>query len=244
MSAIVCKGNWDYTVDVDELHEITPVSMGPRHNPINHGEMLTRFVDRANAAGVKVTSETGIISPDKTRYMYVADIAYDSLKSDFAFTVGFINFNDRSRSFTPIAGQRVFMCSNLSITNTLEESRARHSTNVDNRIDARIDEAFSKFDEMFRIQMANVDAMKAAKLTDELVGKFMLESTRRNLMGATNLRRVVEEIDNPTLNNHDDNSAWRLHNAASFVLRENIKNPIIVADTTRIANNIITQLVV
>jgi hypothetical protein len=244
MSATVCNDRgWTKTTNMDLLRSIDAVSMGPRHNPINHGTVLERFRDRAASAGVEITAEQGLLSPDKKRFMHVADIRYDSLNSDFAFTVGFINFNDRTRSFTTIAGQRVFVCSNLCITGTLEESRTRHSTNVDGRLDARMDTAFAKFDEMFRVQMSNVDAMKAEKLTDALVGKFMLEATRQDLMGATNLRRIVEEIDKPTLNNVNDNSAWRLHNAATYVLRENVKNPLLVAETTKRANDIISGLV-
>lgn len=244
MNATVCNDRgWTNTTNIDQLRSIQALSEGPRHRPMNHGEVVERFLSKADSAGVKIEGQTGLLSPDGKRYMYVADIAYDSLNSDFAFTVGFINFNDRTRSFTPIAGQRVFVCSNLTITGELEGSRTRHSTNVDGRIDNKIDDAFSKYDEMFRIQMGNVDAMKAERLTDELVGKFMLEATRREVMGAANLRRVVQEIDKPTLNNVNDNSAWRLHNAASYVLRENIRNPLLVAETSRLSNEIITDLV-
>lgn len=244
MNAAVCNDKgWTNTTNMDQLRSIDAISMGPRHNPVNHGEVLERFRSRADAAGISVTAQQGLLSPDRKRYMYVADIIYDSLKSDFAFTVGFINFNDKTKSFTTLAGQRVFVCSNLCITGTLEESRTRHSTNVDGRLDSRIDMALSKFDQMFKVQISNVDAMKATKLTDELVGKFIVESRRQNLMGATNLMRVVDEINVPTLNNPNDDSAWRLHNAATYVLRENVTNPLIVAETTRKANDIITELV-
>jgi hypothetical protein len=244
MNAAVCNDRgWMKTTNMDQLRSIDAISMGPRHNPVNHGEVLDRFINRADAAGINITAQQGLLSPDQKRYMYVADIAYDSLNSDFAFTVGFINFNDKTRSFTTIAGQRVFVCSNLTITGTLEDERTRHSTNVDDRLNMRIDSAFGKFDAMFRMQMANVDAMKAAKLTDQLLGQYVLEATRRDVMGATNLRRVIQEVDKPTLNNVNDNSAWRLHNAASYVLRENVKNPLLVAETTQVSNEIITQLV-
>lgn len=245
MNAAVCNQmNWTNTTNMDMLRAVVANPMGPRHNPVNHGEVLERFRSRADHAGIKVTAETGLLSPDQKRFMYVADIAYDSLKSDFAFTVGFINFNDRSRSFTTLAGQRVFVCSNLSVTGTLEESRTRHSTNVDNRLDGRMDTAFSKFDEMFRIQMGNVDQMKATKLTDELLGRFVLEGTRRDLFGATNMRRVIQEVDTPTLNNIHDDSAWRLHNAATYILRENVRNPLLVAEATKQVNDVINDLCV
>lgn len=243
MNARICNDNsWTNTTNMDMLRAIAAKPMGPRHNPVNHGEVLERFSARAEHAGVKVTAQQGLLSPDKKRYMYVADIAYDSLNSDFAFTVGFINFNDRTRSFTTIAGQRVFVCSNLCITGTLEDERTRHSTNVDGRLDGRIDNAFSKFDEMFRVQMGNVDKMKATKLTDELLGKFVLEGTRQDLFGATNIRRVIAEVDKPTLNNIHDDSAWRLHNAYTWIIKENVKNPILQAEMQRKGNNVIASL--
>lgn len=245
MNARVCNQmGWDKTVEMDLLRSIQPVSMGPRHNPVNHGEVLQRFLSRANNAGVKIESSTGLLSQDRNRYMYVADIRYDSIATDFAFTIGFVNFNDRSKAFTMLAGQRVFVCSNLCVTGVIDEGRTRHSTNVDNRLDARIDTAFDTYNNMFRIQLNNVDAMKATKLTDELLGKFVLSATRMDFMGATNIRRIIEEVDTPTLNNKDDNSLWRLHNAATWVIKENIKNPLFVAESTNKINSIISGITV
>lgn len=244
MQAIVCNSmNWDKTVDMDRLRGISALSMGPRHNPVNHGEMLERFKSRGTFNGIEITDEQGLLSPDGKRFMYVAETRYDSAKLDFTFTVGFVNFNDRSRSFTGLAGQQVFVCSNLCITGMVNESRTRHSTNVEMRLDEKMDAVFAQFANMRRIQLDNVDAMKATKLTDELLGKFVLWSAREQFMGSTNLMRIINEIDTPTLNNKDDNSLWRLHNAATFVIRENINNPILAVESTKRVNDGILALI-
>lgn len=235
--------NWIKTVNRDQLLGIAAVSQGPRHNPVNHGEMLDRFSERADHAGIQITAEKGLLSPNGQRFMYVADVAYDINDADYNFTVGFVNFNDRSRSFTGLAGQRVMVCSNECVTGILEESKTRHSTNVDNRLDAKMDSIFGQFKQVCDVQIGNVDRMKAAQLTDSLLGQFILNVTRSDFMGAANVRRVIEECDRPTLNNHDDNSMWRLHNAATYVIRENVKNPLQIATSTKILNDEIVKLV-
>lgn len=244
MKAVVCNSmNWTKTVDMDQLRSIAARSMGPRHNPVNHGEMLERFKNRGTFNGVEITDEQGLLSPDGKRYMYVAETRYDSANMDFSFTVGFVNFNDRSRSFTGLAGMQVFVCSNLTISGMINESRTRHSTNVESRLDEKIDTVFAQFANTRRVQLANVDAMKATKLTDELLGKFILWSTRQNFMGSTNLIRVINEVDRPTLNNKDDSSLWRLHNAATYVIRENINNPVLAVESTKRVNDGIMALI-
>lgn len=244
MQAVVCNSmNWLKTVDMDQLRGIEARSMGPRHNPVNHGEMLERFKTRGAFNGVEITDEQGLLSPDGKRFMYVAETRYDSANLDFSFTVGFINFNDRSRSFTGLAGQQVFVCSNLCITGMINESRTRHSTNVENRLDEKMDTVFAQFGNMRKIQLANVDAMKATKLTDELLGKFVLWSTRKRFMGSTNLTRIINEVDRPTLNNRNDTSLWRLHNAATYVIREQINNPVLAVESTKRVNDGIMALI-
>lgn len=243
-ASVINEKNWMETTNIDQLRSIEALSQGPRHNPVNHGEMLERFAGRAEDAGIKVASETGLLSPDGKRFMYVADVAHDQAAADYNFTVGFINFNDRSRAFTGIAGQRVMVCSNLCVTGLLTDSATRHSTFVEGRLDGKIDTIFAEYKKLCTSQTAAVDQMKEIQLTDELLGKFILNCTRADFMGAANLRRIIGEVDTPTLNNKDDNSLWRLHNAATYVLRENVRNPLQVAESSKIINDEILKLTI
>jgi hypothetical protein len=64
-----------------------------------------------------------------------------------------------------------------------------------------------------------------------------------NYVGAANLVRMLEEIENPTLNSHDDNSVMRLMNACSYVTEHKITNPNQRAMASRECNNLIMSLI-
>ncbi len=243
MNAAVCNDRgWTNTTNMDMLRAIAAKPMGPRHNPVNHGEVLERFSARAENAGINVTAETGLLSPDKKRFMYVADIRGNKETTDYICTLGFVNFNDRTRSFIGICGTNVFVCSNLCISGIVDISKTRHTTNVDARLDEKMDRIVDGFRDHERTIITTINTMKSTKLTNEIINSFIVNCMRSEHIGATNVRRILNEIDSPTLNNTCDSSVWRLHNAMTYVAKQ-IKNPILRVESIKGMNDLIVGLI-
>ena len=65
------------------------------------------------------------------------------------------------------------------------------------------------------------------------------------LLGSSNLMQILAELDNPTLNSNNDNSVFRLHNAATYVTTHKMsqRNPSQALMASRMLNNLILGLV-
>ena len=76
--------------------------------------------------------------------------------------------------------------------------------------------------------------LKSTKLTDSLIAKYILTLARTKQIGSTHVLDVLRfvdepelmtEVQSPTLNSKDDDSAFRLLNAATYMTTHRIKNP-------------------
>jgi hypothetical protein len=104
---VLNERNWQETTNVETLKNVIAEAMGPRHCPVNHGEALQMFSDRLHNSGLEVSTDRGLLSPDQKKYVYVADIN-DNI-NDYKFTIGFVNYNNRQKAFSGIAGERVMV---------------------------------------------------------------------------------------------------------------------------------------
>ncbi len=241
-------------VDVDFIrsHEdLTP--RGPRHMPISSAEVLTKFREKAKNLGICLVNEKGALKRDGTRFMFTADVM-DKAHPDYALTVGFRQASDTTQSFQGICGNSVFICANGVCNSIIKPSRMIHTKGnaANNMIDGRIDIVFERFIEDMGSVHDQISLMKGTTLTDEIVGKFVRAANgkweggrfiKNPLLGSTNLMLILKELENPTLNSHEDNSVFRLMNAASFVTTHQIKNPSQGMMASRELNNIIMNII-
>lgn len=235
---------------------------GRFHAPISSADILTKFRDRARSFGLTLTKETCALKKDGTRYMYIANVENEN-RDDFTLQCGFRNSSDQSRAFNAMMGTSVFVCENGCCSSIVEPSKMRHTIGNARRfvIEEKVDAAFERFladkDEIAH----QIEVMKGTPLTDEILGHFVRKMNgewcekvtpegqvvryfRKNpYLGSANLLRVLEELDNPSLNSRDDSSCFRLLNAVSTVTTHKIKNPDQSAMASRQCNNLIMSII-
>lgn len=224
------------------------------HTPVSSAEILTKFRERAAALGLRLVNEHGALKRDGRRFMYTADVE-DTAHPDYALSVGFRNASDKSLAFNGMCGTHVFVCSNGCCSSIVKPSKMRHTIgNVGTVgfLDAKIDTIFSRFLEDKDAIVNQIETMKGTALTDEILGKFVRKANgfwdngefhKNPLVGSTNLCRILEELENPTLNSHTDNSVFRLHNACSYVTTHKFKNPSQGLLASRALNNLIMGII-
>ena len=260
MSTMIKNKQWfdENAVDIDFIraHEdLTP--RGPHHAPVSSADVLLKFREKAANLGIRLVKETGALKRDGGRYMYLAEVE-DAARPDYALTVGFRQSSDTSMSFAGIAGVSVFICSNGCCNALIKPSKMRHTIgNVrDNLIDGRIDTVFSRFLEDKEDIIGQIELMKSTPLTNDIVTRFIKEANghwenfpegpkfiKNPLIGSTNLCRILEELENPSLNSHDDGSVFRLHNAVTSVTTHKFRNPSQAMMASRALNNLILGLI-
>ena len=245
-------------VDVDFItaHEdLSP--KGRIHTPISSAEILTKFREKALNLGLRLVNEKGALKRDGKRFMYVADVEDDS-HPDYALSVGFRNNSDKSLAFSGCCGSSVFICANGCMTSIIKPSKMRHTIGNVTRnagfLDAKIDTIFERFlDDKDEIE-GQIEFMRQTSLTDEIVGKFVRalnggwkgdKFVKNPLIGSFNLMQILAELENPTLNRHDDSSVFRLHNAATYVTTHKMsqRNPSQAMMASRLLNNTIMNII-
>lgn len=234
----------DSITDVGYLKGIEPAILGKRHMPVNHGVIVDKFHDATAAAGLEIVNERGKLSKDLARYIYMADIKDDA--KDFTYTLGFVNYNDETKAFQGLLGTNVFVCENGCIHGTVIPSIQRHTTNNINYIGDKVNTIVDKYLATRGVIGDEIVALKNCKLTDDLVGKYILNLHREGSLGATNIFRITDELENPTLNSKTDNTAWRLMNAATYVSTHMVgkDNPMAKVETSKVMHDELMKLVV
>lgn len=260
MATIMKNEQWfnENAIDVDFItaHEdLTP--KGRIHTPISSAEILTKFREKALNLGLRLVNEKGALKRDGKRFMYVADVEDDS-HPDYALSVGFRNHSDKSLAFSGSCGSTVFICGNGCMTSLIKPSKMRHTIGNVTRnagfLDAKIDTIFERFLEDKGEIEGQIEFMRQTSLTDEIVGKFVRalnggwkgdKFVKNPLIGSSNLMQILAELENPTLNRHDDSSVFRLHNAATYVTTHKMsqRNPSQAMMASRLLNNTIMNII-
>ena len=257
--ATICKGNkWfdENAIDTEFIrqHEVlTP--MGSKHAPLSSALVLEKFREKARNLGLVFRGEKGALRRDGLAFMYVADVE-DNMHPDYALSIGFRQSSDQSLAFNGMCGTHVFVCENGVCTSIVKPSKMKHTIGnvVKNAgfLDSKIDAVFSRFAEDADAIHGQVELMKKTPLTDELLGKFVRLANgewrgdrfvKNPLLGSSNLMHILEELENPTLNSHDDSSVFRLMNAVSYVTTHKMRNPNQSAMASRMMNNLIMGLI-
>jgi len=231
--------NWFETVDQDYLKGVRNPSLGNRHLPINHGDVLEMFQMKAQAQGMTLGDASGYLSPEQDKFIYVAEV---NANIHMTFAIGFINFNDRSRSFTGLAGEKVFTCSNCQFGGVFAPSKTRHTLNVEDRLDTKVDAIFDQYNAYEAELKKEQGFLTETQIDDAKLGKVLVEMGREKVFGATNIMRIIEEYDKPTFNDGDaPANGWRLNNAVTHTLKK-IKNPIQNIDSGNHARQVILKV--
>ena len=268
MTNTICasKSRWVDMTDMDALRQINTEGMTPTHKPVQHWEILGEFRRQAENRGLHFTEEIGKLSHDHLRYMYTGVV--QSNHSDFGFSVGFVNHNDRTKSFVGAVGSRIFICENGLIQGIVVPSRQRHTTGNYNLIGDKVGIILDRFFESRGRMEDENSLLKNTPVTKQFLGEFLLRAHCQSSIGNTNLFRMVDnflnpdneikgedgkpkaldlilrEFENPSLNTDNRiHNAWALSNACTTISTHHIKNPGQQAETSRLCHNILMGMV-
>lgn len=222
------SASWADTKDLERLRGINTLPLGSRHVPLNHGDVLAKFWEGMKECGMTVATDRGMLSPDTYKYMYVAELANQGMRDkSMTFNIGFINYNNKQRSFRVLAGERVFVCSNEMFSGEVKESKRKHTKNAWEVLREKMSAGFDMFKKFTDARKTEIDRLKALAFPDVSLGAAVLELHRKSGLGNTDIDRIIKEWDAPTFDyGVDKNTAWNFQNACTFVIKENVSDPL------------------
>lgn len=251
-SATLLRNNKWFDVNATDIdfiranENLTP--QGPRHQPISSAVVLTKFRDKAESLGLKLINEQAALRKTGDAYMYVAQVDDGKTDSDHRLAVGFRNFGDRSLSLHFACGSHVLCCSNGCLTSIIKPASVRHTTGNLNlndlvKLDQRLNYAFERFQKDGEETERQITFMQQTPYSDDLLGRYIVALGRTHQIGNTHIMDILHEVDTPSYNRKDDNTAWRIMNAATAVSTHKIKNPMQAARTSQIMSNTLMSLI-
>jgi hypothetical protein len=214
---------WTETVE-PEILDFEPEILGNRHCPVNHNRILTEFRNRLACRQIYITIEKGMLSPDRRRFIYVADVA-TGMAADYTYTIGFINYNDKSRAFTGLYGEKVFVCSNQTFHGAAVETKKRHVSSILDVLADKIEIIAGSFYRFVECRQNEIVQLKSTAFDDNRVGRVILNAIRSQTLGTANIGRIVEEWDSPSHDDFKERNAWSFQNAVTEVLKR-VENPL------------------
>lgn len=240
--SVLNQKNWMEITDIESLREVNTKRLGPRHVPINHGEALDLFKNKLVDRDIKIKQENGMLSPDDYKYVYCVAVDTKGLTDgSYSFNLGFVNYNNKQKSLTVIAGEKVMVCSNECYTGQIQSSRRRHTENAMSDINERFDNGFEYFDRFVEQRSDVINTMKQREFADEQLGQVVLNYHRKSMIGNTHINRIIREYDNPTFDYATGGgTAWDFLNAVTHVLK-NVTDPLARMNLQRDTDNYISQ---
>jgi len=236
MNANVKNFGWiKVNSNLDQIMNLDHKPQGPKHTPIPHDYAVKFFRERLAANNIAVEAERILLSPDTYKLIYVADVkpANEAVNNEFAFSVGFINNNDRTMAFTGIAGTRVFVNS-AEFYVSQDAFKTRHVTSVYELLSERVASIMTWFKDYYQSQTGKIEQMKNTKVTDDMLGKLVLKYIRaKYILSSTNIKRIVSNYDNPKYDEFKSRNLWSLRNTTNEVFSK-IKSPMFKLDAMNI----------
>jgi len=223
MMTVCNEKSWTNVTDIGNLRNIQTESLGPRHSPVNHGDCLDMFQNTLADKNVNFSNGTGLLSQDRLKYVYVCEIKVD-VSPDFTFTMGFCNYNNKRKSLTGLAGEKVFICSNEMYTGQIKEHRRRHTAGIHGEVRGVFENTVEQFNTFVEERGTEINFLKEAKFGDKQLGDTVLNLHRNSYLGSANISRIVKEWDHPRHKEFEERTAWSFQNAATEVMK-GVANP-------------------
>ena len=62
-------------------------------------------------------------------------------------------------------------------------------------------------------------------------------------VGNTNIMKILDEVDNPSYNDHKDMTAWRIMNACTAVTTHRMMNPLQAMNTSKLMQDELMKII-
>ena len=214
--------------DFEFLNTIKNESKGNRHVPLQHGEAIRIFNDRLAAANVNIKEQHGLLSPNQQKFIFMTRVG-DSNLPDLDFFLGFLSFNDKSRSLTNLRGTHVFCCSNGVISSESIGKKQKHLSHVNDGAVSVFDSGIEDFWQYRDNRLAMIEREKQIEVDDRMFADIILDMHKSKVFGKDPafIGKVVNEFVAPVPRHEEFGSKstlWGLENAMTEMYKS--YNPI------------------
>lgn len=213
------KGAVPYTRD--HIADVVTPMKTRTHFPIPHIELLERVENALSARGLYINEESHALGSDAQRYFGLLQVQPEN--EEYSIVIGVRNAHDKAFSAGLVFGARVFVCDNLSFSGEVKLQRA-HTKYIMRDLPGMISVAVGKLADM-RVNMDyRIQRYKEIQIESVTADHLVIQMVREKILVPSKVEKVINEWDQPTHPEFEEygDSVWRLHNAATEVLKDNV----------------------
>lgn len=206
-------------IDYAGLRELTAPDPTPSHVPIPHYRVVDMLRHTLGFYGHEITEEHHGVTEDGARYFGLLSLR--SAYGGYEDTVGLRNSHDKTFPIGIAIGGRVFCCDNLAFIADHVIKR-KHTANAKRDLPGLIAGVVEPLTEQREAQHRTYLRYSSTGLTDEAADHAVLELYRNDVLNIQRVPDILKEWEEPTFEEWGGKTAYRLFNAATFVLNGRI----------------------
>jgi hypothetical protein len=186
--------------------------------PISHAVVLEKASTTLQEAGFAIRSSKLALSASNARFFGTLDLA-TPLAEGVSLCVGVRNSTDKSFPIGFCAGSRVFICDNLAFRSEVQIAR-KHTRFGQTRFAEAIALAVRQLHEFKEAEAKRIKRMQHMQITDEKASHVLLQAFDKDLISYRTLPAILREWQQPSFEEFQEPTAWRLFNAFTTILTQ------------------------
>lgn len=205
-------------VTYDRLRDLPIPDATATHVPIAHKAVVDMVKYSLGYFGHELIDEHFGVTADGARFFGLLSLR--SPQGDYTDTVGLRNSHDKSFPIGISFGSRVFVCDNLAFIGDQVVKR-KHTVNAKRDLPGIVAGIIEPLYEQRQRQAHHFDAYRNRPMHEPEVHDAIMRMYRQGAINAQRIPHVWEAYDSPPFD-WGERNAWRLFNAATYVLREKV----------------------
>lgn len=195
----------------EQIGEILPPEGTATFKPIKHADLVDEVHEALARRQLAIVKDEYAVSEDGMRLFGVLDLAVSG--SDFRFSLGIRNANDKSMRFGMVSGIRVFVCDNMAFTGEFFAIQAKHTKHLD--IMDSIALGLERIQRNFKPITEQIDRWKQNQLTDDRAKAIIYDAfLGKELDCPQHVAKFVGQYYfEPKYPEFEPRTAWSLNNA-------------------------------
>jgi len=211
MAATLISQCGTMVIEPEELRLIPAPEPTKTWYPLRHSEVLDTVESILDQNGFRIAKRQVLVSQDQARMFATLDLT-SHITPEVGLSVGVRNSSDKTFPLGFAAGNRVFVCDNLSFQSELIVSR-KHTRFGADRFREAISSAVGSLD-AFRIEeRRRIEVLQNTKLDHNQAAAFMLRAAEEKIVPWRHLPGVLQKWQTPALVAFDPRNYWSLLNA-------------------------------
>lgn len=219
-------------------HVATPEGTNT-HRPVAHRDVVEMVRYALGFYKHEIASERHAVMPDGSNYFGLLTLR--SPYGDYGDVVGLRNSHDKSFPVGIAFGSRVFVCDNTAFVGEHVISR-KHTAKAKRDLPGLVAEIVEPLARVRGEQWTRFETYKHTSLRDEVADHAIVEMYRRNIIGVKAIAHVLRQWTRPEHDWGPHKTAWRLFNAATFVLAgKALERPQLTSDLHAVLDGICSR---